>query len=241
VAVNAGGLSADLIESQLFGHERGAFTGAQSRHRGVFEQAEGGTLFLDEIGELPMSVQARLLRVLENWAVRPLGAERERAVDVRLVCATHRDLRSMVRAATFREDLYYRIARLVVTIAPLRDRPEDVLALARHFLRDLHGEIGVRSISQEASVRLLSHSWPGNARELRNVVAAAAALSPCTAVSAEDVDRALAQVSLDATGRAPNWASVVDACAGNLSEAARALGVPRETLRDRIRRSHRGR
>ncbi len=178
VAINAGGLPRELVESELFGHERGAFTGATQVHKGVFEQADGGTLFLDEIGELPLDMQARLLRVLDTGEVRRVGAESAVRVDVRVVCATHCDLRAMVGTGAFRRDLYYRLTRLVIEVPPLRHRPEDIRALSEHFLDQIAAEVGPREIDEEAMSRLLAHPWPGNARELRNVLCSAAAIAP---------------------------------------------------------------
>jgi transcriptional regulator of acetoin/glycerol metabolism len=237
VAVNSGGLTRELIESQLFGHERGAFTGAANRHRGVFEQAQGGTLFLDEIGELPLEQQARLLRVLESGEIRRVGAESPVRVDVRLVCATHRDLREMVSEGTFRQDLFYRIARLVIQVPSLRVRPEDLRALVRRFLSEIGAELGPRELSREGLQRLLVHEWPGNVRELRNVLSAAAATcSGCIEVG--DVDRALARVGGGSSVRELTSDMIrraLDESAGNQAAAARALGIPRSTLRDRMR------
>jgi Sigma-54 interaction domain/FHA domain/Bacterial regulatory protein, Fis family len=237
VAVNAGGMPRELIESELFGHERGAFTGASAGHRGVFEQASGGTLFLDEIAELPLDLQARLLRVLEAGEIRRVGAERTLAVDVRLVCATHRDLRAMVAEGLFRKDLYYRIARLVLQLPALRARPEDVGALARHFLEQICAELGPRELSAEALRRLQAHDWPGNARELRNVLCAAAANSGgCIEVA--DVERALVRLGDRLLSRVPPGETcrlTVAQYGGNKAAAARALGIPRSTLRDRLR------
>jgi pSer/pThr/pTyr-binding forkhead associated (FHA) protein len=239
VALNAGGLPRELVESELFGHERGAYTGAHAQRRGVFEQAHGGTLFLDEIGELPMALQSRLLRVLETWTIRRVGGESEIPVDVRLVCATHRDLAQMVNNGSFRQDLYYRLANLVLRVSPLAERPEDVLALARHFVRVLANELGGRTLSAAAEARLLVHPWPGNARELRNVLCAAGALCAGPTLDVQDIEGAIARVSgpLVPTAHDPDaMQRVVARYGGNLSAASRALSIPRSTLRDRVRK-----
>src|SRR5690606_21290246 len=246
VAINAGGMPRSLIESELFGHERGAFTGASTEHRGVFEQADGGTLFLDEIGELPLDLQARLLRVLETWEIRRVGGERPVKVDVRLICASHRDLRKMVADGTMREDLYHRIAILVIQVPPLRARPEDIEPLAECFLARARDELGPRRLSQPAIARLLAHDWPGNARELRNLVLRAAASSAGAMISAEDVEQAFRDVGCES--REPTEAQlerVLEMHHGNLTAAARTLGIARSTLRDRLKvaraRARRGR
>jgi DNA-binding NtrC family response regulator len=232
-------LPRELIESELFGHEKGAFTGAVGQRRGAFELAHGGTLFLDEIGELPLDLQARLLRVLETWQIRRVGGESPISVDLRLVCATHRDLSKMVQEGSFRQDLFYRLARLVLRVAPLCERRDDILPLAEHFLEQLSPEIGRRTLCKAAEARLLSHAWPGNARELRNVLSVAAALSPAPVLEAADIEHAIARiagpshVSLDVE----TIQHAVTRCGGNLSAAARLLSVPRSTLRDRLKRA----
>ncbi|MGB0680659.1 MAG: sigma 54-interacting transcriptional regulator, partial [Polyangiales bacterium] len=196
VAVNAGALSPHLLDSELFGHARGAFTGADKARRGCFEQAHGGTLFLDEVGEMTLAAQARLLRVLEQGQVRPVGAEHSVPVDLRLVCATHRDLRAMARDGAFRADLYFRISQLVLHMPPLRQRPADILALAHHYLTDFAALFRARHLSDAAEGRLLQHPWPGNARELRNVLAAAVVDTPSACLEAADIDRALCRVGM---------------------------------------------
>ncbi len=237
VALNAGGLPGQLVETELFGHERGAFTGAATVHRGVFEQAHGGTLFLDEIGELPFDLQSRLLRVLESWQVRRVGGERDRRVDVRLICATHRDLRARIAMGTFRSDLFYRINRLLIEVPPLRRRVEDIQLLALSFLKGVEGEVGQRVLSDEALARLVTHGWPGNARELRNVVCSAAAASATELLTAKDIENALGRLtdprSLPYTQE--SVADVVRRHDGNVSAAARTLGMARSTLRDRLK------
>jgi two-component system, NtrC family, response regulator HydG len=176
VPVNCGAISPELAEAELFGHERGAFTGAVGTSPGAFGAADRGTLFLDEIGDLPLPLQVKLLRALEAGEVKPVGSPRPRRIDVRVVCATHRDLKKLVRAASFREDLYYRLAGLSVVLPPLRERKEDIVPLAEHFLAQ-EGSGAPRGFSADARARLLAHRWPGNARELRHVVQLALVLS----------------------------------------------------------------
>ncbi len=179
VAVDCGAIPEGLVESELFGHERGAFTGATAAREGLFRQAHGGTVFLDEIAELPSALQTRLLRVLQERSVQPVGGAARVPVDVRVICATHRDLEKRVAEGHFREDLYYRIAVLPVTVPPLRERGEDVLLLARHFLRrtaEAQGS-GVSGFTRDALDALVAHRWPGNVRELENCVQRAALLA----------------------------------------------------------------
>jgi len=169
VAVDCGAIPAGLIESELFGHERGAFTGATHARRGVFEEAHGGTLFLDEIGELPLELQPKLLRALETREVRPVGGRGARAVDVRVVAATNRRLAEAAHKNEFRRDLFYRLAVARVTIPPLRDRPEDIAPLAKAFLRAANGDPSAE-LPADLAAMLVSYAWPGNVRELRNVI-----------------------------------------------------------------------
>ena len=172
IAINCGAIPEGIIESELFGHERGAFTGADSARRGVFEEADGGTLFLDEIGELRADLQVRLLRVLQERQVQRVGASTTRDVDVRIVAATNRDLPERVESGEFRADLYYRLAVFPVELPPLRERDDDVLVLAKAFLRRIASEQGqlLESWTRAAASALLAHSWPGNVRELQNVM-----------------------------------------------------------------------
>jgi len=163
VAVNVAALPAELLESELFGHGKGAFTGAASARAGLFEAADGGTLFLDEIGEMPAPLQAKLLRALQDGEIRRVGETAPFAVDVRVVCATHRDLAERVAAGSFREDLYYRLNVLGLHVPPLRERRADVLPLATQFLADAGG---ARRFTPAAEAALLAHRWPGNVREL---------------------------------------------------------------------------
>jgi len=172
VAINCAGIPESLQESELFGHERGAFTGATQMRRGCFEQANGGTLLLDELGEMSLQTQASLLRTLQEKTIRRVGGSSEIPIDVRIVCATHRDLRAEVEAGRFREDLYFRLVVYPIHLPPLRERLEDIPTLVGHFLRALSKDVGrqVQSISAEALEALARHLWPGNVRELQNVV-----------------------------------------------------------------------
>ena len=177
VAVNCGALPRELAESELFGHERGAFTGAAARRSGWFEEASGGTLVLDEIGELPLELQPKLLRVLETGRLRRVGGSGEAAVRVRVVAMTLRDLENEVSRRAFREDLYYRLAGFHLALPPLRQRPDDIPLLARHFLREIEAEVGPRQLDAGALAALRAARWSGNVRELRNVLRRAAILT----------------------------------------------------------------
>jgi transcriptional regulator with GAF, ATPase, and Fis domain len=177
VAVNCGALPRELAESELFGHERGAFTGAAGRRAGWFEEASGGTLVLDEIGELPLELQPKLLRVLESGRLRRVGGSGEIAARVRVVAMTLRDLEGEVSRRSFRADLYYRLAGICVRLPPLRERCEDIPLLAAYFLREIGGEIGERALDGAALAALCAADWPGNVRELRNVIRRAAILT----------------------------------------------------------------
>ena len=171
VAVNMAAIPRELIESELFGHEKGAFTGANYRHSGKFEQADGGTLFLDEIGDMPLEAQTRLLRVLQQGEFTPVGGRAPRRADVRIIAATHRDLRQLVNQGLFREDLFYRINVVPIHLPPLRERREDIPALVQHFLATVVDEgLPAKTIDGAAMARLARHSWPGNVRELENLV-----------------------------------------------------------------------
>ncbi len=247
VAVNCAAIPAALLESQLFGHARGAFTGAIADRAGSFREAEGGTLFLDEIGDMDLAMQAKLLRVLQDRMVMPVGG-RPVAVDVRILAATHRDLRAMVAAGSFREDLFYRIGVVPVHLSPLRERLSDILPLAEYFLARAGGG---RRLSAAAAGRLLAHPWPGNVRELRNAMERAAVLAPLPVLSAADF-AFLAGEDMKAAG-APDWLAgdlpgavarletemirrALAACAGNRTEAARRLNIHRQLLYEKIRR-----
>ena len=172
VAINCGAIPENLLESELFGHKKGAFTDANADRRGLFEEATGGTLFLDEIGELPLNLQVKLLRVLQEETIRRLGDSRDVKVDVRIIAATHRDLTAEVKAGRFREDLFYRINVLAIAIPPLRDRREDIALLIDHFIAKNNIRLGtqIRGLTAEARKLLFEYAWPGNVRELENTI-----------------------------------------------------------------------
>lgn len=234
VAINAATVARDLAESELFGHLRGAFTGALRDRRGAFREAHQGTLFLDEIGALPLDVQAKLLRAVEEGVVRPLGAEAGCSVDVRLVAATCEPLERMVIERAFRGDLYERLAVCVIRVPPLRERLDDVPALASHLLAA--SEFGGREITRGALSVLRSQAWPGNVRELRNVIVQAA-LRARSAIRADHVAAVLAERAPAARRRLrPGDALQIFEEAGrNVSAAARRADLPRTTMRDLLR------
>ena len=192
VALNMAAIPRELVESELFGHEKGAFTGAAQRQAGRFEQAQGGTLFLDEIGDMPLDAQTRLLRVLQEGEFRTVGGRETRRADVRIIAATHRDLRQLVRRGTFREDLFYRLNVVPVRLPPLRERREDVAALARHFLqRAADGGLPRKTLEADALDALAAEAWPGNVRELENLMVRLAALHPADAIDGAAIRAAL--------------------------------------------------
>ena len=251
IVFDCGAVPANLIEGELFGHVRGAFTGASSSRKGAFEQAQGGTLFLDEIGELPLPLQATLLRVLEQREVRRIGGNQRHPVDVRVVAATNRNLRERVEQGSFREDLYYRLAVVEIEVSPLRDRLEDLPALVAHLLQTAALDHSVRGLSPEVARRFVGHGWPGNVRELRNTLLRAIPFCegdlidrqalPELFAAAPDPEpsdlplREARQRCLEAFERRYVEA-LLDRCDGNISRAARAAGVDRKTLSGMMRR-----
>jgi two-component system response regulator AtoC len=189
VAINCGAIPENLLESELFGHKRGAFTDASSDRRGLFEEATGGTLFLDEIGELPLNLQVKLLRVLQEESIRRLGDAKDIKVDVRIIAATHRDLTAEVKAGRFREDLFYRVNVLPIAIPPLRARREDISLLIDHFIARNNARLGTqtRGLTHEARKLLLEYAWPGNVRELENTIERAMVLSEVEILDTADL------------------------------------------------------
>jgi two-component system, NtrC family, nitrogen regulation response regulator NtrX len=233
VTLNCAAVPAELIESELFGHEKGAFTGAAGRHIGKFEQAEGGTLFLDEIGDMPVAMQAKLLRVLEEGEVERVGGDKPIKVNVRVVVATHRNLEQLVEQNAFRRDLFHRIYVFPLALPPLRERTEDFAELVAHFARQVAAQNGWREkeFSSEAIAALERYAWPGNVRELRNVVERLVLLAEGATVGAEDVELALPATS--GTG-SPGTAPATVPSNGTL--ALRTEAFEREVLLAELRR-----
>jgi two-component system response regulator AtoC len=249
VTLNCAALAPQLLESELFGHERGAFTGADRSKPGLLESAHGGTVFLDEVGEMALDLQAKLLRVLEDRKVRRVGATTDRAIDVRFVSATNRDLEAAVAAGTFRRDLYYRLKGVVLTIPPLRTRTSEIRMLAEGFLAAAAPD-RLLELSASTLELLLAHTWPGNVRELRQAMEHAAALSDGPRIEPSDLPSDIARshaiappISTPAAAvlrddlAAIEKRRIVDAlaaCDGNQTRAAEMLGMPRRTLVTRI-------
>ncbi|MGA2327627.1 MAG: sigma-54 dependent transcriptional regulator [Bryobacteraceae bacterium] len=249
VKINCTAIPENLMESELFGYEKGAFTGANTTKPGKFEQADTGTAFLDEIGDVPASIQVKLLRVLQEREFERLGSNKTRHIDVRIVAATNQDLRAALEQGTFREDLYYRLNVVPINIPPLRERREDIPFLAEHFVAKLARASGsrVESISDAAVERLMGYHWPGNVRELENVIERSIVLCPATHLEAADI-------RLDTSPRAPRLAAdnflpdgvtldeyeqailreALRRADGNKSQAARLLGLTRNALRYRL-------
>jgi two-component system response regulator AtoC len=247
VRFNCAAIPAELAEAELFGHTRGAFTGATAERKGFFRQAHGGALLLDEVGELPMSLQPKLLRALQEGEVQPLGAARVERVDVRVIAATHQDLRAAVSAGTFREDLYYRLAVVELTVPPLRARREDIPSLAEHFRRRYAARFDLPDVRFTPALvaDLSAREWPGNVRELENAVARMLALSEGGALGPEALDGVRDGALPDEPAGLRDEVArferellrkALEACGGNQSEAARRLGVSLMTLLDKLKR-----
>ncbi len=247
VAINCAAIPENLLESELFGHEKGAFTGAVKTTEGKIEQAHGGTLFLDEVGDIPLPLQVKLLRFLQERVIERIGGRKTIAVDTRIVCATHQDLDTMQREGTFREDLYYRLAEIVITIPELADRSGDPILLAKHFLNSFSTEFNpaVKGFAPDALKRIDEWKWPGNVRELENRIKRAVIMAEGKTVHADDLDLPLHDDSEDddvlniKVAREHTDRKVIRRALarseGNISTAAKILGVSRPTLYDLLK------
>ncbi|HEX8524405.1 MAG TPA: sigma-54 dependent transcriptional regulator [Tepidisphaeraceae bacterium] len=250
VAVNCAAVPATLVESELFGHVRGAFTGATDRRIGRFEQADAGTLFIDEIGDFELPLQAKLLRVLETLTVTPVGGHEDRKVNVRVLAATSRDIRKMVVEGTFREDLFYRLNVVQINLPPLRDRPDDIPILVEHFLREIseNKQTPPRRISPEVMRRFQQYRWPGNVRELRNTLESMMVLAEGEMLTERDLPDRIIESSAEvaAPREIPTGLTMeeleklaitkaLDQCAGNRTHAANRLGISVRTLQRKLR------
>src|SRR5687768_12319285 len=250
VAVNCAAVPATLVESELFGHVRGAFTGATDRRVGRFEQADGGTLFIDEIGDFEIGLQAKLLRVLETLTVTPVGGHEDRKVDVRVVAATSRDIRRMVEEGKFREDLFYRLNVVTITLPPLRERPDDIPILVEHFLREIseNKHTPPKRISPEVMRRFQQYRWPGNVRELRNTLESMMVLADGDTLTERDLPERIAESApqLTTTKEIPTGMTMeelerlaimraLDQYGGNRTHAANRLGISVRTLQRKLR------
>jgi len=247
LAINCGALSETLLESQLFGHRKGSFTGAIDDHEGVFQAAEGGTLFLDEISEIPLALQVKFLRAIQEKEVTPLGSTRPVRVDVRIIAATNRDLEEAVRNGAFRTDLFYRLNVVPLHLPPLRERREDIPALVEHFIQEFSRiyDVTPKQVTPEAMQRIVAYGWPGNIRELQNAIERAFALSAEPEITLRDLPPAVALRAPDAPGHTDEplpldeieKRSIVAALrrsGGNKKEAARLLGIDRQRLYRKI-------
>ncbi len=248
VAVNCAAIPEDLLESELFGHVRGSFTGATADRAGAFRDAANGTLFLDEIGDMPLPMQAKILRALQEQVITPVGGKPVRT-NARIIAATHRDLARLTATGEFREDLYYRLDVVQIAIPPLRDRADDILPLARHFLaRATASGIRHKHLSQAAIDKLQRHSWPGNVRELRNVIERACIMTRADVIGPDDIDTSTHEVVTDPARSDADLPAAVaqlektmiaralDVCAGNRTEAARRLNINRQLLYTKMQR-----
>lgn len=248
VCVDAGAITETLFESELFGHVKGAFTGAYADHVGKFEQANGGTLFLDEVGNIPLHLQAKLLRAIQNRCITRVGSDKEIAIDIRLICATNMDLEKMVRDGRFREDLYYRINTMHLHLPALRDRSDDIVPLAEMFVRQFNEKYHriVRGFSSDGEAAIKSYGWSGNVRELQNTVEKAVILCEDDIIKATDLqlkndlskDKSSLTPVQETLGQAEERAirEAMVQCGGNLSMVAKTLGVSRPTLYSKLRK-----
>ncbi len=250
VAVNCAAVPATLVESELFGHVRGAFTGATDKRMGRFEQADGGTLFIDEIGDFDIGLQAKLLRVLETLTITPVGGHEDHKVSVRVLAATSRDLRTMIQDGSFRQDLYYRLNVVTITLPPLRLRADDIPVLVEHFLREITEQkhTAKRRVSPEVLRRLVSYPWPGNVRELRNTLESMMVLADGELLTEKDLPERLMEGASSAVGTKElpmnltmeemeklAIAKALDSASGNRTHAAGKLGISVRTLQRKLR------
>ena len=245
VAVDAGAIPETLFESELFGHVKGAFTDAHADHAGKFEQADGGTLFLDEIGNIPLHLQAKLLRAIQSRSIVRVGGTKTQPVNIRLICATNMDLPALIREGRFREDLYYRINTVHLMLPPLRERREDILPLAERFLQTYADQYHrpLTGLDEHARQVILSNRWSGNIRELQNVIEKAVILSEGTVLTAKDLlpdqPETMGQGTLRAVGEAEEERMIREAVErfhGNISAAAKSLGISRPTLYAKLKK-----
>jgi transcriptional regulator with PAS, ATPase and Fis domain len=258
LAINCAAIPETLLESELFGFEKGAFTDARAQKRGLFELADKGTLFLDEIGEMPLSLQAKLLRVLEDQTFRRLGGLRDLKVDIRIVAATNKDIGEALKAGAFRQDLYYRLSVIQLVVPPLRERPQDILPLARFFVQHYNVKFKqqIEGLSSEAESLLLTYNWPGNVRELRNAIERAMILEDTAYIRPVSLhiaagaagESAFASTATASSGSFPGdglslveherqmLVQALDAAAGNQTQAARLLRITRDTLRYKMKK-----
>ncbi len=251
VAINCASIPDNLLESELFGYEKGAFTGAAKTTKGKVEFANGGTLFLDEIGDMPLNLQAKMLRFLQERVIERVGGRSEISVDVRVICATHRDLPELAKKEEFREDLYYRVGEVTIEIPPLRDRSGDIVVLAKHFLHVFNKEFSqnVRGFSEDAIQALMSHGWSGNIRELQNKLKSAVIISDSNLITADDLGfynvevnaEEVSELNLKAVREQAESKAIRTAFAQakhNISRTAELLGVTRPTLYSLIEKYH---
>jgi len=255
IAINCAAIPETLLESELFGYEKGAFTDARAQKRGIFELADKGTLFLDEVGEIPLMLQAKLLRVLEDQSFRRLGGLKDIQLDLRVIAATNKNLREAVKEGAFRQDLYFRLNVIQILIPPLRDRPEDILPLARFFIEHYNRKFrrGIEGVSPATEQLLLAHDWPGNVRELRNAIERAMILEESTYIAPSSLPMAITRPDGSMAPAAPRTeipteglslednermllARALEKTGGNQTQAARLLRITRDTLRYKMKK-----
>jgi transcriptional regulator with PAS, ATPase and Fis domain len=255
IAINCAAIPETLLESELFGYEKGAFTDARQQKRGIFELADKGTLFLDEVGEIPLMLQAKLLRVLEDQSFRRLGGLKDIQLDLRVVAATNKNLREAVKEGAFRQDLYFRLNVIQIVLPPMRERPEDILPLARFFIEHYNRKFrrGIEGVSPAAGQLLLSHDWPGNVRELRNAIERSMILEESTYITPPSLPMAITRPDGHAAAAVPRTeipteglslednermllARALEKTAGNQTQAARLLRITRDTLRYKMKK-----